>query len=163
MRVKARGGSIMKAAVMLLRVVVVVRPFLRLQVEKALGLRAAVVDVVAGMLPEIGVIEDRRHNPAHDVQGQTPEPFAGFLLSAFLALLSCLYLRRLQREDLPKLDADAEGGKLAEVVRRAVELAGRLDLRFILQEPFGFKDWNDQLRARPHPLLPFHPEVPSVA
>jgi hypothetical protein len=48
-------------------------------------------------------------------------------------------------------------------VRRAVELAGRLDLRFILQEPFGFKDWNDQLRARPHPLLPFHPEVPSVA
>ena len=46
---------------------------------------------------------------------------------------------------------------------KAVELTGRLDLKFIVQEPFGFKDWNDQLRAKPQPLLPYRPEVPSVA
>jgi len=34
---------------------------------------------------------------------------------------------------------------------------------FVFQEPVGFKDWNDQLRKRPHPLLPYRPEVPSVA
>ena len=37
------------------------------------------------------------------------------------------------------------------------------DLRFTMHEPFGFKDWNDQLRAKPHPLLPYRPAVPSVA
>jgi hypothetical protein len=52
--------------------------------------------------------------------------------------------------------------KLAEVVQKALALAGRLDLRFSLQEPSGAKDRNDVLRARPHPLLPYRPEVPSV-
>jgi hypothetical protein len=60
-------------------------------------------------------------------------------------------------------DADAEGRKLGEVVRQAVELTGRHDLRFTVHEPLGAKDFNDVLRLRPHPVLPFRPEVPSVA
>lgn len=66
-------------------------------------------------------------------------------------------------EIISAMDADADGSKLADVVRNAVALSGRLDLRFAVQEPFGHKDWNDQLRAKPRPLLPFRPEVPSVA
>ncbi len=61
------------------------------------------------------------------------------------------------------MDADAEGAKLAESLRRAVELSGRSDLRFVVQEPFGHKDWNDALRAKPQPRLSYRPEVPSVA
>lgn len=53
------------------------------------------------------------------------------------------------------MDADADGHKLAEIVRKAVEMTGRSDLRFRTQEPEGFKDWNDQLRARPEPALPY--------
>jgi hypothetical protein len=48
------------------------------------------------------------------------------------------------------MDADADGGKLAEVVREAVQLSQREDLVFLFQEPFGFNDWNDQLRGN-HP------------
>jgi hypothetical protein len=66
-------------------------------------------------------------------------------------------------EIISAMDADAGGRELAAVVRRAVELSGRLDLRFVVQEPEGAKDWNDVLRARPLPFLPFRPEVPSVA
>ena len=66
-------------------------------------------------------------------------------------------------EVISAMDADAAGRDLAEIVRRAVESTGRHDLRFVLQEPHGFKDWNDQLRARPDPLLPYRLEVPSVA
>ena len=66
-------------------------------------------------------------------------------------------------EIVAAMDADEDGAKLADVVRKAVALTGRLDLRFTLQEPFGHKDWNDQLRAKPNPLLPYRPEVPSVA
>lgn len=68
-------------------------------------------------------------------------------------------------EIVAAMDADADGAKLAEVVRKAVELTGRLDLRFSVQEPFGFKDWNDQLRAsaKPQPPSSYRPEVPSVA
>jgi len=51
-------------------------------------------------------------------------------------------------EIVAAMDNDAEGAKLADVVRKAVALTGRSDLRFTVQEPFGFKDWNDQLRAR---------------
>jgi hypothetical protein len=47
-------------------------------------------------------------------------------------------------------------------VQKAFALTGRLDLRFSLQEPSGVKDWNGVLRARPHPLLPYRPEVLSV-
>ena len=66
-------------------------------------------------------------------------------------------------EIIAAMDADADGRKLAEVVRNAVALAGRLDLKFKIHEPVGFKDWNDQLRKRPLPQLPYRPEVPSVA
>jgi len=66
-------------------------------------------------------------------------------------------------EILSAMDADKGGAELTEIVRRAVELSGRLDLKFIVHEPLGFNDWNDQLRARPHPLLPYRPEIPSVA
>jgi hypothetical protein len=66
-------------------------------------------------------------------------------------------------EIVSAMDADAEGAKLAEIIRRPVELSGRHDLRFTLQEPFGHKDWNDALRAKPQPLFSSRPEVPSVA
>jgi hypothetical protein len=66
-------------------------------------------------------------------------------------------------EIVAAMDADAEGRKLSEIVRRAVELSGRHDLRFVVKEPHDFKDWNDQLRARPHLLLRYRPEAPSVA
>ena len=61
------------------------------------------------------------------------------------------------------MDADADGRKLAEVVKRAVEMSGRCDLRFQLHEPTGAKDWNDQLRAKPHASLPCRQEKPSLA
>jgi hypothetical protein len=61
------------------------------------------------------------------------------------------------------MDADAAGRDLAGVVRRAVELIGRDDLRFQIHEPRGFKDYNDQLRHRPKPPLPHRPQEPSVA
>jgi Toprim-like/Protein of unknown function (DUF3991) len=57
-------------------------------------------------------------------------------------------------EIVAAMDADAEGNKLAQVVRQAVELSGRDDLRFVFHEPFGFKDWNDQLRAKNPLSLP---------
>ena len=66
-------------------------------------------------------------------------------------------------EIIAAMDADADGARLAEVVRHAVALTGRLDLKFSVHEPFGFKDWNDQLRAKPQPLVPYRPEVPFVA
>lgn len=66
-------------------------------------------------------------------------------------------------EIVSAMDNDADGADLADVVRKAVTMTGRLDLRYTKHEPMGFKDWNDQLRARPHPLLPYRPEVPSVA
>ena len=56
-------------------------------------------------------------------------------------------------EIIAAMDADADGRKLAEIVRKAVEMTGRSDLRFLAQEPEGFKDWNDQL-AREAPALP---------
>jgi hypothetical protein len=67
-------------------------------------------------------------------------------------------------EVVAAMDADLAGRELAEIVRQAVELSGRTDLKFSMQEPVGCKDWNDQLRAKPHPLLPLsRPQVPSVA
>jgi hypothetical protein len=66
-------------------------------------------------------------------------------------------------EIVAAFDADQAGRDLAEIVRRAVELSGRSDLRFRVHEPVGFKDWNDQLRAKPKRSLPFRPEAPSVA
>ena len=60
-------------------------------------------------------------------------------------------------------DADIEGGKLADCICEAVQLSERDDLVFVRQEPQTAKDWNDVLRAKPHPLLPYSTEVPSVA
>ena len=48
-------------------------------------------------------------------------------------------------------------------MREAVNLTGRGDLTYVLQEPFGFKDWNDELRGKRKQTLPFRPEEPSVA
>ncbi len=64
-------------------------------------------------------------------------------------------------EIIAAMDADADGAKLAGMVRHAVELSRRDDLRFSVQEPFGFKDWNDQLKNTRTSLLPTAP-VPSL-
>jgi len=66
-------------------------------------------------------------------------------------------------EIVSAMDADEGGAKLAEVVRKAVSLTGRLDLAFSVQEPFGAKDWNDLLRLKPKTTLPSRAEEPSVA
>jgi hypothetical protein len=52
------------------------------------------------------------------------------------------------------MDADADGRKLAEIVRDAVRQTGRSDLSFELHEPHGFKDWNDQLRGKQPDFFP---------
>ena len=59
------------------------------------------------------------------------------------------------------MDADEQGGKLAEIVGKAVDLSGRGDLRFTVQQPTGVKDWNDQLRKDPG--LPFPTAHPPAA
>jgi hypothetical protein len=46
------------------------------------------------------------------------------------------------------MDNDADGAALAGVVRKAVELSGRADLRFVVHEPLGFKDWNEALQSK---------------
>ena len=90
--------------------------------------------------------------------GGKPSPLQPELIRAAAARMP------VDSQIIAAMDADAEGRKLAELVRGAVELTGRKDLRFTVQMPEGFKDWNDQLRARPLPLLPYRPpEVPSVA
>ena len=86
--------------------------------------------------------------------GGKPNPQQPELIRAAIARMA------VDSEIVSAMDADAEGGKLAEVVRRAVELSGRRDLRFTLHEPFGFKDWNLQLCARQPNSLP---TVPSPA
>ena len=66
-------------------------------------------------------------------------------------------------EVVSAMDADAEGRKLADVVRRAFEQSVRPDLHFALEEPLRGKDWNDQLRAKPQLALPLRAKEPSVA
>jgi hypothetical protein len=66
-------------------------------------------------------------------------------------------------EIVAAMDADEAGRELAEIVRRAVGLVGRVDLRFRIHEPEGFKDWNDALRAKPTPLAPCPAKAPSIA
>jgi hypothetical protein len=67
-------------------------------------------------------------------------------------------------EIVAAMDADAEGVKLADIVREAVKLAGRHDLRSTMEEPFGFKDWNDQLRGKHGNSFPAaRAKEPSVA
>jgi hypothetical protein len=60
-------------------------------------------------------------------------------------------------------DADEPGGKLAGSVREAVGLTGRDDFTFVLHQPDGFKDWNDQLRNRPKRSPSSRPQQPSIA
>jgi hypothetical protein len=69
----------------------------------------------------------------------------------------------LDSEIVAAMDADADGAKLAEVVRSSVAMTGRLDLKFTTQEPFGFKDWNDQLRKIPQLQFNRRPKEPFVA
>lgn len=54
-------------------------------------------------------------------------------------------------EIVAAMDADAEGAKLAAAVRGAFELSGRSDLKFVVAEPFGGKDWNQILQLRNQP------------
>jgi hypothetical protein len=61
------------------------------------------------------------------------------------------------------MDADASGREYAEIVREAVKLTGRSDLRFEIHEPEGAKDWNELLQRRHRLPLPYRHEEPSVA
>ena len=89
--------------------------------------------------------------------GGKPNPQQPELIRAAVARMPA------SSEILSAMDADAGGRGLSEIVKRAVQLSGRHDLRFTVHEPDGAKDWNDLLRARPLPFLPFRPDVPSVA
>jgi hypothetical protein len=66
-------------------------------------------------------------------------------------------------EIIAAMDADADGDALANVVGQAVSQAGRPDLKFVMNRPSGFKDWNDQLRQRPQMVQRHQLVVPSVA
>jgi hypothetical protein len=74
-------------------------------------------------------------------------------------------IRRMPKDAkiVAAMDADEDGGKLADMVREQFQLSERGDLVFIREEPFGHNDWNDVLRAKPQTVYPFRPEVPSVA
>jgi hypothetical protein len=89
--------------------------------------------------------------------GGKPSPLQPELIRAAAARMP------LKAKIVAAMDADHDGAKLAEMVREAVLLSGRDDLAFVFQEPFGFKDWNDQLRAKPKHPLPLRDEEPSVA
>jgi len=60
-------------------------------------------------------------------------------------------------------DADATGGRLAEKIREAVGLTGRDDLTYVLHQPDGFKDWNEQLKKRPNRRVSAQAHVASIA
>jgi len=79
-------------------------------------------------------------------------------------------LMRVQMMTMPEgseivaaTDADDAGRQLAEVIRKAFDETARPDLTFRRQEPVEYKDWNDQLRARPRGPLPCWRREPSVA
>lgn len=89
--------------------------------------------------------------------GGKPNSFQAELIRAAAARM------RAGSEITAAMDADAVGKELAEVVQRAVAMSGRDDLHFDIHEPADFKDWNDQLKARPKLLIPFRHEEPSIA
>jgi len=64
-------------------------------------------------------------------------------------------------EIVSAMDADSDGAVLTEVVRKAVASLGRSDIRFAVHEPFGFKDFNDQLRAKPQIVSSYCPSKVS--
>jgi hypothetical protein len=77
--------------------------------------------------------------------GGKPNPVQPELVRAAIARMPA------GSEIVSAMDADGDGAKLAAVVCQSFELSGRDDLRLTVQEPFGFKDWNDQLRGKQHP------------
>ncbi|HEY2645320.1 MAG TPA: toprim domain-containing protein [Candidatus Acidoferrales bacterium] len=60
-------------------------------------------------------------------------------------------------EIISAMDADEDGRKLTEIVREAVVLSARSDLRFTVQVPDKAKDWNDLLRLKPKQFSPSSP------
>jgi len=66
-------------------------------------------------------------------------------------------------EIIAAMDSDDAGGQLARAIQKSFTDAARPDLTFRRQEPAGFKDWNDQLRARPMAPLPRCDMEPFVA
>jgi hypothetical protein len=89
--------------------------------------------------------------------GGKPNPIQPELIRAAIARMPS------GSEIVSAMDADEDGGKLAGVVRQAVQLSGRDDLRFIDHRPSGAKDWNDVLRATPKLFVPYRRQEPSVA
>jgi hypothetical protein len=61
------------------------------------------------------------------------------------------------------MDGDEAGRQLADAIERAFCAADRPDLTFHRQEPVEYKDWNDQLRAKPRGPLPCTRREPSLA
>ncbi len=75
-------------------------------------------------------------------------------------------IKRMQEgsEIVAAMDADGPGRQLAAIVRKAFDASGRVDLKFRLDEPAGFKDWNDQLRGKhTHSVPAMRCQEPSVA
>ena len=89
--------------------------------------------------------------------GGKPNPIQPELIRAAIARMPS------GSEIVSAMDADEDGGKLAGVVRQAVQLSGRDDLRFIDHRPSGAKDWNAVLRAKPKLFVPYRRQEPSVA
>ena len=80
------------------------------------------------------------------------------------ALIRAAALRMLPKAKIAAaMDADEDGGMLAEIVRGAVLNSGREDLSFVFEEPQGAKDWNDVLRGKPRIQPGYRRDVPSVA
>jgi hypothetical protein len=73
--------------------------------------------------------------------GGKPNPVQPELIRAAIARMPA------GSEIVAAMDSDADGAKLAGVVREAVASSGRSDLRFVAHEPSRSKDWNDELRA----------------
>jgi hypothetical protein len=74
--------------------------------------------------------------------GGKPNPVQPELIRAAIARMPT------GSEIVAAMDSDADGAKLAGVVREAVKSSGGSDLRFVAHAPSNFKDWNDELRAR---------------
>ena len=89
--------------------------------------------------------------------GGKPSPYQPELIRAAIARMP------MDSEVISAMDADSDGALLTEVVRKAVALVGRSDLRFVVNEPFGFKDFNEQLQAKPQPSFSYRPGVPSIS
>lgn len=79
----------------------------------------------------------------------------GNLSPAQLTLIEA-EIRRLpaNSETVTAMNADEAGRKLARAVRQVFESCARPDQRFREEEPFGFNDWNDQVRGRQPDFFP---------